>query len=125
MLDSEWIGSVRYVGRRLFVWPYQRLVRGFDDRELWNLDATISDFVLPRLIAFRNLHQSGCPNEVVAIAGRDDDGDIKCAMDVWLEILDDMIYFHEQISAVGVPDDSGRYYRGKEYWGKYYDGLWD
>jgi len=31
----------------------QRIIRGFDMSELWNLDATISKFILPRLKAFR------------------------------------------------------------------------
>jgi len=30
----------------------QRLKRGFDDSETWNLDATISKFIYPRLLAF-------------------------------------------------------------------------
>jgi hypothetical protein len=30
----------------------QRLERGFDDSELWNLDRTIAKFILPRLNAF-------------------------------------------------------------------------
>ena len=30
----------------------QRLERGFDDSETWNLDATISKFIYPRLLAF-------------------------------------------------------------------------
>ena len=30
----------------------QRLERGFDDSETWNLDATISRFIYPRLLAF-------------------------------------------------------------------------
>ncbi|MFB6291755.1 MAG: hypothetical protein ABEJ25_08540 [Candidatus Bipolaricaulia bacterium] len=31
----------------------QRLERGFDDTELWSLDATIAKFMVPRLRAFR------------------------------------------------------------------------
>lgn len=37
----------------------QRLERGFDDSELWNLDATIAKFITPRLIAFyENVHET-------------------------------------------------------------------
>ena len=39
----------------------QRLSRGFDSSELWNLDATISKFIYPRLKAFyENICDSGC-----------------------------------------------------------------
>lgn len=33
---------------------YQKIRHGFSGRDLWSLDHTITDFVLPRLIAFRN-----------------------------------------------------------------------
>jgi len=32
----------------------QRITRGFDYTELWNLDGTIAKFILPRLIAFKD-----------------------------------------------------------------------
>jgi len=31
----------------------QRLIRGFDSSELWSLDCTIANFILPRLEAFQ------------------------------------------------------------------------
>lgn len=34
-------------------WKQQRIERGFDDTELWNLDGTILSFIIPRLKAFR------------------------------------------------------------------------
>lgn len=40
--------------KRHFKWWKQRRTRGFDDRELWNLDYTILKFVYPRLKAFRD-----------------------------------------------------------------------
>ena len=33
-------------------WKEQRMERGFDDTELWNLDTTILKFILPRLREF-------------------------------------------------------------------------
>lgn len=42
----------RQLYRRLIKWPFQRLTRGFDDRELWNLDSTIAKFIVPRLKVF-------------------------------------------------------------------------
>lgn len=38
--------------RQIKFW-LQRRIRGWSDDELWNLDYTISQFVLPRLKAFR------------------------------------------------------------------------
>ena len=38
--------------RRLIRWPLQRLTRGFDDRDLWNLDRTIAKLIVPRLKIF-------------------------------------------------------------------------
>jgi hypothetical protein len=34
-------------------WWFQRRIRGWDDRELWDLDHKIAEFVLPRLQKFR------------------------------------------------------------------------
>lgn len=33
----------------------QRIIRGFDDTELWNLDSTIANFVYPRLVRFKEI----------------------------------------------------------------------
>jgi len=41
----------------------QRLQRGFDDTETWNLDSTILHFILPRLKRFREL-ANGYPPEL-------------------------------------------------------------
>lgn len=38
---------------RQSLWKKQRMERGFDDTELWNLDSTILSFTLPRLKEFR------------------------------------------------------------------------
>lgn len=34
-------------------WLLQRLFRGWSDKDLWNLDYTISEFIIPRLEAFK------------------------------------------------------------------------
>lgn len=39
--------------KRLKKFKKQRIERGFDDSELWNLDFTIAKFILPRLKAFK------------------------------------------------------------------------
>lgn len=55
----------------------QRLSRGFDDTELWNLDLTFAKFMLPRLKEFRKKTCS-YPSELNNI-------------DEWNKILDEMI----------------------------------
>ena len=42
----------------------QRMIRGFDDTELWNLDYTIIKFILPRLKEFKKLSIGSYPSEV-------------------------------------------------------------
>jgi hypothetical protein len=42
--------------KRHFKWFFQRRKRGFDDRETWSLDATIAEFILPRLKRFQDIH---------------------------------------------------------------------
>lgn len=51
------------VDEREPIWEQQRKERGFDDRELWNLDHTIANFVLPRLKEFKRC-SCGRPNQL-------------------------------------------------------------
>ena len=55
----------------------QRIERGFDDSETWNLDNTLSSFILPRLKVLREV-TTGFPRELDSL-------------DDWKEILDKMI----------------------------------
>ena len=83
---------------RWFKWWYQKLSRGFSDRELWSLDCTITDFVLPRLKSFRygtgglvNDGPSGCPM-IDGFSDHCETDEGHCAMyNEWLRILDVMI----------------------------------
>lgn len=58
-------------------WDKQRQERGFDDTETWSLFTTISDFIYPRLIAFKEYK---C------------DYPINLTLKNWDEILDKMIF---------------------------------
>lgn len=58
-------------------WKAQRDERGFDDTELWNLDSTVVDFVLPRLKAYRE------QTEVFPVKYSD--------LDEWRAVLDEII----------------------------------
>lgn len=55
----------------------QRLERGFDDTETWNLDVTIAKFIVPRLKRFKELN-NGYPSKFKA-------------KEEWDKILDEMI----------------------------------
>lgn len=48
--QSKW----RLMKRRLRFWG-QRRMRGWDDSETWSLDVPIANFILPRLIRFREI----------------------------------------------------------------------
>jgi len=41
--------------KRSLLFLYQKLTRGWSDKDTWNLDATIAKFTLPRLLRFREL----------------------------------------------------------------------
>jgi len=98
---------------RTIKYKFQKLNRGFSDNEIWDLDITISEFVLPRLRAFKH-NKSTYPAEL--------------SESKWNQILEDIIYFHE--SVVNKFDyeklyDKIRIKRGKYYFIKYYESLWD
>jgi len=73
-----------------FFW--QRRFRGFDDGELWNLDHRITEFILPRLKAYRDLPPMGYPGPAPGEDEQLPEG-IKGGVtyEQWLETLDKMI----------------------------------
>ena len=107
-------------------WFFQRVTRGWDDREIWSLDNTISKFVLPRLkLLKKNKH--GIPCDFV-----NKDGSVR--EDEWNRKLDEMIWAHWFIvNQAELPyhrfhDHFGEWERcraGLGYFGKYYLSLWD
>ena len=84
----------------------QRMERGFDDTELWNLDYTILRFVLPRLKAYKD----------VAVGTTSDFKD----EDEWMECIEKMIKSIESILEDGDNVD----YEGFELFKKYFFDLW-
>ncbi len=64
---------------KLALYKKQRLERGFDDTELWDLSYTIASFILPRLVEFSKV-TNGYPV----------DGKIN-SMEEWYAVLDKMI----------------------------------
>jgi len=143
------------LGRRQITFFIQRRKRGFDDSELWSLDDTIIRFTLPRLKAFRNLHNGSGPMgypaglaEDFGIYKADDVGNVTQeqndkAYNKWLEILDKMIESMEMwVRSEGAPEMDGWDYKGKydpikgelnrnkyqegmDLFHLYFHGLWD
>jgi len=70
--------SVSKKDKRQKQWKKQRLTRGFDNTELWNLDTTICSFIYPRLIEFRK-NTCGYPPSFTKLK-------------TWKRVLDKMIY---------------------------------
>lgn len=94
---------------------HQRLTRGWSDEQTWGLCGTIAEFVLPRLIRFRDLN-NGHP--------------IGMTEKKWNEYLNDMIYAMETVNRertepISSDDaDWDRVDRGLRYFGKYFRDLW-
>lgn len=68
-------------------WFWQRRTRGFDDRDLWNLDNTIIQFIYPRLKVFRDWqceHGYSYPSDLDPAS--------------WLEVLNKMTKAFELLS---------------------------
>ena len=84
----------------------QRIERGFDDTELWNLDTTILKFVLPRLKRFKECTIGFPP-------------DFK-TLEEWQECLEKMIINIEKI----INSEEDVDYEGFELFKKYFFHLW-
>lgn len=122
-------------------WQQQRLERGFDDTELWNLDVTIARFILPRLKIYKE-NTFTIPGRVIyeiggegAIMNNDPELNKK-AHKRWTEILDDIIWSLENYENEPECDDRENWLneyeewnkkikRGLEYLGKYFGCLND
>lgn len=45
--------SLLFKMKRYFLFKYQKITRGFDDSEIWNLNDNFVNFILPRLKEYR------------------------------------------------------------------------
>lgn len=85
---------------------HQRIERGFDETELWNLDATILKFILPRLKEFKET-TCGYPNGFSNLKE-------------WTECIQKMIDSIESI----IKDEDPQY-EGWELFKQYFFNLWN
>ncbi len=92
----------------------QRLERGFDDSETWNLDATISMFVYPRLKAFiEDVKNLEChPGNI--------------SFDEWLNILNEILKAFEILSqdSERTDDEEKIIERGLDLFREHFHNLW-
>ena len=99
-------GDANVSPERVEEYKRQRIERGFDDTELWNLDTTILKFVLPRLKRFREC-TIGYPPEFESL-------------EAWTDCLDKMIDNIDKI----IKSEKDADYEGFELFKKYFFNLW-
>ena len=105
-------------------WVWQRITRGYSDKDLWSFDDTIAKFMLPRLKEFKK-HIYGYPSCLKSI-------------DKWKEILDKIIFSFEHAQRMYLPlesdtrefkekydDFNARYDEGMRLFAKYFSSLWN
>ena len=85
---------------KLAFYKKQRIERGFDDTELWNLFYTLSKYMLPRLIEFRKVMNGFPPKNNICggekLPENEDIYGFECFED-WQEAVDKMIYSFDHI----------------------------
>lgn len=92
----------------------QRLERGFDNSEVWNLDRTIAKFIAPRLKVFAE-STIGIPPEVTEEEWK---SILKKILDTFELIADDERYFSY------VPTDNDIIGEGLDLFAKWFCHLW-
>ena len=118
---------------------YQKIRYGYSGRDLWSLDHTITDFVLPRLISFRNgggnSYLDG-PSGSPLLEGYTEEQHDEM-YEEWLRILDKMILAFEYHKLHMNDVESFEAYKleaerrdkvieeGLALFAKYYRNLWD
>jgi hypothetical protein len=87
----------------------QRIERGFDDSEMWSLDETIANFILPRLKRFREIY----PQSIVD-------------SESFIKEVDKMIVAFEIVKKCGPYNDEEqtKLKDGFKSFGEYIQGLW-
>jgi hypothetical protein len=110
--------------------------RGFSDSETWNLDAVMTEFILPRLKRFIEVRDGSFPSEFIEDDEDELDGDAADAsharsLKKWHEVLDAMVDAFEihNDDSFGGDTDMGEKMKkmksGLRLFAKYYCYLWD
>jgi len=72
-------------------WSIQKLLRGYSNPEIWNLDSTLAMFLLKRLKAFRKMDRYCMPLRF-AIVNPQGASEDYLSEEEWNEILDEIIF---------------------------------
>lgn len=102
---------LRNVFRKILNRTWYRYKLGFNPEELWNLDQTIADFVLPRLYQF-NLNKNGYPYPCES-------------MDEWDAIIDKMILAFQLVKDHYPMERKSEVDEGLKLFAEYFGALWD
>lgn len=108
----NWFKKIKKLGKRDFLFLWQRLTRGWDDSETWSMDQSLAKIILPRLHTFRDIKNSH-PHSL--------------SMDAWNKHLDEMIWgFHwfADGKQYSYNEKAARAHDAIELFGKYYKYLW-
>jgi hypothetical protein len=96
--------------KRAFKHYGQRLSRGWDDSDCWNLDETIAEFVLPRLKKFKE-NPFGCPSTLTEKE--------------WDTILGKMVHaFEKSLSFHLTKEEDEEVQEGLNLFAEYFFSLW-
>jgi len=110
----------RFVKREIRYF-FQRLRRGWDDSETWNLDKEISEFIYPRLKRYFEVTITAPPYE---------DGNLKQLSDEeWKEIQDKILFAFNEIrlegeDPYGFDKDWDKIKEGLDLFHKYRNTFW-
>lgn len=105
-----------------------RALHGYDECDWWEYHSTNSERAV-KLLALLRDKGHGCPG---SLCMHDSSEGCECRpFERWRSMLDDMIFFHkvcagDTLSRMDLSDEEKhRYRRGKYYYFKYYESLWD
>ena len=122
-LEDIW-EDICYRFRCIFVYPFQRMKRGYSDKDLWNLDYYLGNLIASSLEDFKK-QTYGVPMDF------DNSED-------WDKVLDDMIFAFKRstldffdleeaekdLSDEEVQENNQRQEKGFEYFNLYFSDLW-
>ncbi len=110
--------------KRLFwnpaLWTVQKRIRGFSDRELWDLDNTIAEFILPRLKRFKNKHDL-YPGDS---AKEEWDKNIDLMIEAFEMILNEDDYIHNDDYVKSIKNYNDKIKKGLKIFSENFMNLW-
>ena len=109
---------------------FQKIFKGYTDEDLWDLYGITTRFILPKLIAFKEMNRSGHPVDLKN-------------MEEWDVILDKMIFafkhtfntyyisdeeyggLSENVCTNAIIEAHNKYKEGMFLFAEYFGGLWN